>query len=114
MIPNLLLQHNRSAASSLLFNYKRFSSCCHNLPCHAVLYHSLLLISSPSLVPPPLQLVKINSSNVVADFTERQAKLDRMVASTGQAVDVCHFYLEMVDWDFDSAVQMFGSFATES
>jgi len=74
--------------------------------------HSEVEINEAYMSPP--ELVKKNSYNVVEDLSVRQEKLDRMVERTSQAVDVCHFYLEMVDWDFDKAVEMFGSFSAGS
>lgn len=74
--------------------------------------HSEVEIDETYMSPP--ELVKKSSYNVVEDFTVRQEKLDRMVERTSQAVDVCHFYLEMVDWDFDKAVEMFGSLTSGS
>ena len=32
-----------------------------------------------------------------------------MKAETGQEIDVCSFYLESVNWDYDMAIVMFKS-----
>lgn len=63
--------------------------------------------NDPYDVPP--QMVKKTSNNAVEEFNMRQEKLDKMCQATGQGLDVCHFYLEMVEWDYDQALHIFNT-----
>ena len=51
-------------------------------------------------------------STSAEDFNLIVTILEEIVKVTGQEKQVCHFYLEMVDWDYEKAMDMFSNLAS--
>jgi hypothetical protein len=49
------------------------------------------------------------TTSAVDEFEKKNSLIQEMMSQTGQDSDVCSFYLESVDWNYASAIEMYES-----